>query len=345
MIGKTNAISGVSAPVPKIRTVSGSVISVSDALAMPAVSLVADINAVQSGSGDPSPDNVRPITGWTEANVTRCGKNMANTASIKRGDGSARAGNEIISLPAGTYTMSANNVGDCSMTIQFWSSSDNMGTKSFNVGQNSNTITVTDDIVRLYCYISTANYNDGKYGELTTIQIETGSSPTAYEPYNGNTYTIQLGQTVYGGSLDVTTGVLTVDRATVDLGSLHWVAQAAGHFMYSSGISSYVKIPSSNDTVANILCSTAESVSANAVDTTSGALIGIVTNGNIRFRYDGFSNISAQFESDVSGMQLVYELATPQTVQLTSTQVQMLLGNNTLWADSGDSELQYWARR
>ena len=31
--------------------------------------LVVDINPVQSGSGDPSPDNIRPITGWTGANV------------------------------------------------------------------------------------------------------------------------------------------------------------------------------------------------------------------------------------------------------------------------------------
>ena len=31
---------------------------------------------VQSGSGDPSPSNVRPISGWTGCEVTRCGKNL-----------------------------------------------------------------------------------------------------------------------------------------------------------------------------------------------------------------------------------------------------------------------------
>lgn len=287
MIGKTNSISGVSDPVPKIKTVSGSVISISDALAQLAESLVVGIEPVQSGSGDPSPSNVRPISGWSEVTVTRCGKNMSNIASIKRGDGSARTGNEFISLPAGTYTISANNVGNCSMSIQFWSSSNNMGTKAFNVGQDSYTITATDDIVRMYCYISTENYNNGKYGELTTIQIETGSSPTAYEPYNGNTYTIQLGQTVYGGSLDVTTGVLTVDRAQI--------ASYAGETLPSTWISDR------------------DVYSAGATPTT--------------------------------GAQVVYELATPQTIQLSPITVQMLLGNNTLWADSGDSELQYWARR
>lgn len=32
--------------------------------------LVVDINPVQEGTGDPSPDNVRPFTGWTGANIS-----------------------------------------------------------------------------------------------------------------------------------------------------------------------------------------------------------------------------------------------------------------------------------
>ena len=33
------------------------------------ISLIVGIDPVQAGSGDPSPDNVRPITGWTGANI------------------------------------------------------------------------------------------------------------------------------------------------------------------------------------------------------------------------------------------------------------------------------------
>lgn len=36
---------------------------------MPVKRLVVAINPVQAGSGDPAPDNVRPISGWTGANV------------------------------------------------------------------------------------------------------------------------------------------------------------------------------------------------------------------------------------------------------------------------------------
>lgn len=42
-------------------------------------------------------------------------------------------------------------------------------------------------------------------------------------------------------------------------------------------------------------------------------------------------------------MQLVYELATPQTYQLTPTQIQTLIGQNNVWADCGDTSVTYKA--
>ena len=39
-------------------------------------SCVVSIEPIQSGSGDPSPDNVRPISGWTEAHLTGTGVNI-----------------------------------------------------------------------------------------------------------------------------------------------------------------------------------------------------------------------------------------------------------------------------
>ena len=58
-------------PAPAIiETAQGSIASFDDgADNIPVKDLVAEIVPLQSGSGDPSPDNVRPITGWTECNV------------------------------------------------------------------------------------------------------------------------------------------------------------------------------------------------------------------------------------------------------------------------------------
>ncbi|MBR2716200.1 MAG: hypothetical protein IKD79_00500 [Oscillospiraceae bacterium] len=53
-----------------IDTASGAVASFSDgAEGLPVKDLLVNIEPVQEGSGDPAPDNVRPISGWTGANI------------------------------------------------------------------------------------------------------------------------------------------------------------------------------------------------------------------------------------------------------------------------------------
>ena len=53
------------------RDASGDIVSFEDgANGMPLKSCVVSIDPVQTGSGDPAPDNVRPISGWTGCTVT-----------------------------------------------------------------------------------------------------------------------------------------------------------------------------------------------------------------------------------------------------------------------------------
>lgn len=46
------------------------------------MSVIAKIKAVQEGTGDPTPANIRPITGWTGVTVTHTGENTENTYAI-----------------------------------------------------------------------------------------------------------------------------------------------------------------------------------------------------------------------------------------------------------------------
>lgn len=57
-------------------TASGAVASISDAVAMPCVSAIAQIVPVQAGSGTPSPSNVRTLSGVTGATLRKRGKNL-----------------------------------------------------------------------------------------------------------------------------------------------------------------------------------------------------------------------------------------------------------------------------
>ena len=51
------------------KTVTGTLIHITDALASPMQKCEVSLEPIQSGSGDPSPTNVRPITGWTGCEV------------------------------------------------------------------------------------------------------------------------------------------------------------------------------------------------------------------------------------------------------------------------------------
>lgn len=48
--------------------------------------------------------------------------------------------------------------------------------------------------------------NGGVGVKFAEIQVEVGSTPTPYEPYQGDTYVIALPETIYGGTVDAVTG-------------------------------------------------------------------------------------------------------------------------------------------
>jgi hypothetical protein len=156
----------------------------------------------------------------------------------------------------------------------------------------------------------------------------------------GNTYPITFGQTVYGGEYDARTGVLTVTHGMVDLGDLTWTKES-NHFY--SNILIDAKYPPNNSNVAEMLCEQYQviaevNVASEAVDNS----IGMSRTGRI-YIYDSSlsSGDATAFTTVVAGVKLVYELATPQTIQLPPCPIDTLEGVNNIWADTGDTTLQY----
>ena len=176
---------------------------------------------------------------------------------------------------------------------------------------------------------------------LTQPQLELGSTATTYEPYNGNTYSVdwttQAG-TVYGGTLDVVSGLLTVDMAMVDLGTLNWVYQDA-YVRFRADLPDVKTVPTPTD-VANIVCSTYKTTWMNNtryhIEATDNVIaIGSVGNPYVYCVDTRYSN-AVDFKAGVSDVQLVYELATPLTYQLTPQEIEALVGTNNVWS-TGDS--------
>ena len=91
---------------------SGSVAMFHDgAYGLPLKSCIVSVNPVQSGSGDPSPTNIRPITGWTGANVARCGKNLFYTADRTLDSGNIVISNGIVYVTKSQTSNYSVNIG------------------------------------------------------------------------------------------------------------------------------------------------------------------------------------------------------------------------------------------
>lgn len=162
------------------------------------------------------------------------------------------------------------------------------------------------------------------------IRLATVSDAT-YEPYQGEEITISLGGTRYGGTLDVTSGVLTLlgvlltkNTATMD-NSDNWPGwtNAGIRSLIGGGINRVF-----TDQMLN-------------VGTTFGANTIGVNGDSLLLPKDYYGKTQTEWIALALDVQILVMLATPQTIQLTPTQVYLLYGYNTLFGDCGDISLTY----
>lgn len=200
-----------------------------------AIHPVSYIEPVQEGEGDPSPDNVRPISGWDEANVNRAGKNLANLF-----DFSHTQYNVVTTAKDGIVTMNGTPSSANSTTILLWKSTLKPGTYTISHKVLSGSMTGADEAASVLSMSgkrtrlnapaatftveeeTTVSCNIVRASSVVTydnftfsVQLEKGDTATDFEPPNMQTLTADLPETVYGGTLDWTTGALTVDEAIV----------------------------------------------------------------------------------------------------------------------------------
>lgn len=168
----------------------------------------------QAGTGDPSPDNVRPISGRDEVTVTRCGKNLLDYSQITAGYAAYGLTPEKIDNYTIKVSGTASRTGVLSFTVCFSSQTALQG-KGFTVFPIS--ISGCEDLQSAYglrtvgeeAIAIIANLTEGKSYDMRFHLMITAdnSTPTAYEPYQGDTYTLTLPETIYGGTVDAVSGV------------------------------------------------------------------------------------------------------------------------------------------
>ena len=297
--------------------------------------------------------NICPITGHTEVNVTRTGKNLLNSAfctnrtnkgitTALNADGSITltgtpTGNTrywsatdtlALTLPIGTYTLSPSNV-----LIE-----------KVGGGYSNGTFTLAEPTTYHNVYFTLTigtTYNITVYP-----QLEVGSEATAYEPYSATTKTTSLGTTVYGGTLDLTTGVLTTTHKYVEFdGSVDELWER-----YNGGSASAycMRVPAS-DVAQNLteVIATASYLQSSTGNATWGNYDAFISGSNSAYIYTGVRTITTveDWQTHLSNnpLQVVYKLATPTTTQLTAEEITTLLGNNVISASSGSVSVIYRA--
>ena len=183
----------------------------------------------QEGEGDPSPENIRPITGMDEVQVTRRGVNLYNADALVVINGDADIygyGVPADDLIIGkTYTVSV-NAPVFSFKISDYKSGYNSvaqdgivdGKYTFVMARNSN----IPNNLKQYIFISIApalsdlvsNIEDAK---SLQISICAGEDAMPYAPYQpGTTATLTLPETIYGGTVDTVTGAGVQEWAHID---------------------------------------------------------------------------------------------------------------------------------
>ena len=323
-------------------TASGSIASFTDgADNIPVKSLIAQIVAQQAGSGDPSPSNVRAISGFTACNIVKNGANQ--WAEVwELGTLNVNDGSEV------TSTSNIRNKGyiDAFPNTTYYFVRNNIAGNVFEYDSNYN-------FIRLHgsptTFTTSANcryirfYMGSVYGTTYNhdISINYPSTDTQYHAYNGETKQISLGSagTVYGGNLNVTTGLLTITYGYVDLGSLSWDYDSTNQRFLAPLTSA-----KNTNRQTPMICSEFLSIYNGEPYDASWNYVVYQGQTNVVVHDHDYTDATI-FKTAMqnANAKLAYELATPTTVQLTPTEVKTLLGTNNIFADTGDVAVNYRA--
>lgn len=314
---------------------------------------------MQEGTGTPSPENIRPIKGRDSVRVTRCGETLWSLDKITLQTFNT---NITTQIDMDAVNLLPRNVklyfsGQCSngklREIRFYDGTGaEMGTLCTEGGYS--TVIKAGNIAKVLLY---AGLNENSERTCTNLQITPGTTdPTTYTPYIGQTNTLTLPETVYGGEVDAVTGEGQKVWKSVALdGTENWNTwgvnknntNVTGFFTYD--INDY-----SNDgsNINKILCSTMSNEEKNiwggknmgvglANSGNSKYLIYCITTNTLPDTTDdkkamaSFKTFLANLYAAGTPVQVAYKLATPTPFTATGAQpIPALAGANTVLTDA-----------
>jgi len=255
--------------------------------------------------------------------------------------------NPISVQPNTTYYFNVGSNQNCYVT--YWTEAVPSGTTdNTHIISRSSALQNATFTTPANCYA--IHFNAGTaYGGTykNDISINTPSSVKAYLPYKGQAttenYINAFGNGLYGGTLNVITGMLTVT---------HFFYEVQGTEGFTEGDSAYLKIsdtfPYCKDGQSGICShfkySRYDYVFA-GVNASSGKYLAFGKNYinsslNISSVAE-FNTWLATQKANSTPVCVCYELATPIEIQLTAADMKTLIGQNNIWTDVGEVTVSY----
>ena len=304
----------------------------------------------QEGSGTPSPENIRPIKGRDSVTVERCGENLLNITPFTKltnqgityeyvtnggihisGTATAAVGTPTFAvwhLPPGKYYGLNMGTGVSAFLV--------VRRNGANQWVNAKGVfeILAGDVIK-YWYMIVIK---GETLDTTVYPyiVPGTTAPTTYAPYTGQTSTLTLPTTIYGGTVDAVTGegqetwkLLTLD------GTERWNAVGSGDTLYfqCTSISIGTRVLSKGD-----YCTTFPIASVGGSNTVQGV------NGwktTLYLRWSTFADVgalksylAAQYAAGTP-VQVCYKLAEPIPFTATGAQpIPALSGVSTVLTDA-----------
>lgn len=346
-------------------TVSGTPpLSLANSLGKPLKAWSVDVSPYQEGTGDPSPDNVRPIHGTDKLTITTAGKNMCNGVAYNTAIGSnvayvinmtpitspfvtttnyAGAG-FIVPVKSGeTYAMSSDVSG--SSFYFYWAIYASLDdttdrTNALDSGWSMVSFTATHDG---YVVFMRENHPTGQTVTWTYAQAEFGSTATSFTPYLAPSQTvITLPSTVYTATIGSEGGESRQKKIVLDGSPDENIAIGGYGMSFRFELPNDAKLTVSTANLANDICNQLVQVKQASTWGVNGTFSRVNNRRDVWFKIDDTITTLEDLRTYLASnpIEYVYELATPQTFPLTAPTIPTPTGTATTWATAEDGTVE-----
>lgn len=277
------------------------------------------------------------IEGWDNVEGRMSGKNLLDPSLYKTRsqqdivyiglNNSYNKADGSFILPKGTYTFSRKVNGSDKWTEGKVYDINGVITYTYS---SKNYLTFTLEQDQPVGFYASVNLNTSGSAINSKLMLEHNNTYSDYEPFCGQTLSIDFPSSIYGGYVDPAAGLLVTTYNTIDLGSLSWVKNTTAQF--------YASLPSdasaTNGWLTSHYCEVYKDTEKTAYNKTKDQTISLSTTRI--WVQDSTCDTAAELKTKLDGAIFVYESVKETQSSITPTSITTCLRENYMWSNTND---------